>query len=196
MLQRALFMSLLFLLLATQCFADDVVRPAIPHALPYSVVTSEKEEIGGLWFHSYSITLGLPLEAYSTVTPEQIMDTAMSAVWDIYQSTKGNSISVSIYVNKEYIRIGQRIGHAHLGAGSEHVSNGWSQNACPIPPLREMQINTLWYELRPQYMVQGCYGMELDKKALLKAISERLGIPVEVIKAPESDHSQCVDHES
>jgi len=196
MLQRAFFISLLVLLLATLCFADDVVRPATPQALPYSVLTSEKEEIGGLWFHSYSITLGLPLEAYSTVSPEKIMDTAVSAVWDIYQSTKGNSISATVYVNKEYIRIGQSIGHAHLGAGSEHIANGWSKEVSPIPPLREMQINTLWYELKPQYMVQGCYGMELDKKPLLQAISKRLDIPVEVIEAPESDYSQCVDHES
>ncbi|KAF1076116.1 hypothetical protein [Halodesulfovibrio sp. MK-HDV] len=194
MLQRVFLLSLLFLLLATQCFAA-LVKPATPHALPYSVLASEKEEIGGLWFHTYSITLGLSLEAYSTVTSEQIIDTAVSAVWDIYQSTKGNSISVAVYVNKEHVRLGQNIGSAHLGSGSEHVSNGWGQDVCPIPPLREMQITTLWYELRPQYMVQGCYGMELDKKALLQAISESLDIPVEVIEAPESDHSQCFDHE-
>lgn len=193
--QRAFLVSLFFMLLATQSFADDVVRPTTPHALPYSVLTSEKEELGGLWFHLYSITLGLPLEEYSTVTPEQIMDTAVSAVWDIYQSTKGNSIAVGVYVNEEYVHLDQSIGHAHLGAGSEHIPNGWSQGVCPIPPLREMQINTLWYKLKPQYMVQGCYGMELDKKTLLQAIAERLAIPVEVIEAPERDHSQCVDHE-
>lgn len=183
---------ILFLFLCTPLKVQAAVsEPSTPEALPYDVLASEKEKIGGLLFRDYAISLRCSIDDYDLMTDNQLCDSMIAAAWELFLRDGANCTTVRVYPNKYYLQHSKNIAVVRLRTGSEYLEEGWSWDVDFIPTRDAIQLYSVWYSLRPDYIVQECYGLELDYDGLLNAVASRLAVPKELISPPEERVAEC-----